>query len=156
MLLAFLIVLLVLIIFASVHKKEPNSECQEKIKRKTDRVDRYIGNIMNTNGIIYRQHQRELSRLSHNSRLKKQEEASRAINDFLGQQKYIEEHTPIIQKDILRELMRHIRPYLTSEIENPRITSDHCREAWVLATDVGAMGDLKIISAVAGRCGVQL
>ena len=124
--------------------------CDRPVDKK---LNKYIHEIVNSNGVIYRQHQREFKRLDNINKKKKKLRNKKLLNEFIERQNYIDSNVGPIQQMILTKYMKKIQPYLEKDITNVEVVSNNCDDALVLATELNSVGDIDVIKQVMLRIG---
>lgn len=117
----------------------------------SQKMNSYISEIDNANGVIYRQHQREFKHLVDINRHKKKRNQAKLVGEFIGRQRYIEEHIDDIRRELLVKHMRKIQPYMENPIRHADMVRENCEDALSLAKDLNSEEDIKIIQAVLAR-----
>lgn len=148
----FVVLLIVLIVLH--FRQQPSTIIIEDMHAQPlhEKLDRHIYDAVNTNGVIYRQQQRELRRLSDINQYRKHMVATRLMDEFIEKQKYIDENIDDIRRETLNEYMRKISPYVNSSIKHSEVVLKNCEDAHILATLLNASDELSIIDKVSNRC----
>ncbi len=151
--------IIILYHFGNYSKNDVNNMVEicdhdENIAKK---FDKYISNAANTNGVIYRQHQREIRHLLDMNRHKKYCKSNRLINEFMERQQYIDENIDTIRRDLLNKYMKKIRPYVSPSHCPPyrepikNVIISNCEDALALAIDLNSEDDIRDINTILRR-----